>query len=194
MDFGHLLLWIPGLELAELVHHRESVDRKVSGPMRRHLGGNPHVSCRLHELLRSDGRSLLSGPRGSRHRTGLLPDYRNVLETSGTAPPVSATLDKTLWLHSHKWCKAIRLVLRKLCRSAFRWLGFLRHRPSRLPHRQLEAPVHHPRRRYLGLWPCPPRFSAGLPCKRSIPAAKGARHGCETDAGRQDGCDGLWRV
>lgn len=89
MDFGHLLLWIPGLELAELVHHRESVDRQVSGPMCRRLGGNPYVPRRLHKLLRSDGRSLLSGPRGSRHRTRLLPDYRNVLETPGTASPVS---------------------------------------------------------------------------------------------------------
>lgn len=89
MDIRDLLFWIFSLELAELVCHRASLDRQISGSMCHRLGRHPHVSRRLQELFGSDGRSLLPGPRGSGHRAGFLPDYRYVLETRGTATPVS---------------------------------------------------------------------------------------------------------
>lgn len=99
MDIGGLLFWIFGLELAEFVCHRESVDRQISGSMCLHLGRHPHVSRRLQELFGSDGRSLLPGSRGSGHRAGFLPDYRYVLEARGTAAPVSCP-EMRLWIGS----------------------------------------------------------------------------------------------
>lgn len=80
MDIGGLLFWIFGLELAELVCHREGLDRQIPGYMCLHLGGYSHVSCRLQQFFGSNGRSFLPGSRGSRYRAGLLSDYRYVLE------------------------------------------------------------------------------------------------------------------
>lgn len=65
VDIGSFLLWIPRLELAELVCYCPSPYREIPDGFGVYLGRHPDVPCRLQELRRPNDGSIFPGRWGS---------------------------------------------------------------------------------------------------------------------------------